>query len=77
MNIPRYNGGLFDPERYKFLEEMKAGDDILSEIIYELSYRTDKNGEVHSIDYKGLGERHLGTVYEGLLEHKFNLIKAK
>ena len=77
MNIPRYNGGLFDPERYKFLEENKAGDDILSEVIYELSYRTDKTGETHSIDYKGLGERHLGTVYEGLLEHKFSLANGK
>src|SRR3989338_4787748 len=70
MKIPRYNGGLFDPDKYKFLEEKKAGDDVLSEVIYELSYRTDKSGDVHSIDYKGLGERHLGTVYEGLLEHK-------
>jgi len=77
MNIPRYNGGLFDPERYKFLEEKKAGDDVLSEIIYELSNRTDKNGDVHSIDYKGLGERHLGTVYEGLLEHKFSFDNGK
>jgi Alw26I/Eco31I/Esp3I family type II restriction m6 adenine DNA methyltransferase len=71
LKIPRYNGGLFDPERYPFFEEKKVGDNILSEIIYELSCRTDKNGEEHSIDYKGLGERHLGTVYEGLLEHKF------
>ncbi len=77
MNIPRYNGGLFDPDRYKFLEEMKSGDDILSETIYELSYRTDKNGEEYSIDYKGLGERHLGTVYEGLLEHKFTFDNGK
>ncbi|MFZ6006988.1 MAG: Eco57I restriction-modification methylase domain-containing protein [Nitrospirota bacterium] len=77
MNIPRYNGGLFDPERYKFLEEKKVGDDVLSEIIYELSNRTDKNGDIHSIDYKGLGERHLGTVYEGLLEHRFSFDKGK
>jgi len=76
MNIPRYNGGLFDPERYNFLEEKKVGDDILSEVIYELSYRTE-NGDVHSIDYKGLGERHLGTVYEGLLEHKFSIDNGK
>ncbi|MBI3592846.1 MAG: N-6 DNA methylase, partial [Nitrospirae bacterium] len=76
MNIPRYNGGLFDPERYKFLEETKVGDDVLSEVIYELSYRTE-NGDVHSIDYKGLGERHLGTVYEGLLEHKFSFAAGK
>ncbi|MBI3592678.1 MAG: hypothetical protein HY099_04265, partial [Nitrospirae bacterium] len=48
MKIPRYNGGLFDPERYKFLEGNKVGDDVLSEIIYELSSRTDKNGDVHS-----------------------------
>ena len=55
----------------------KEGDDIISEIIYELSFRTDKNGDVHSLDYKGLGERHLGTIYEGLLEHKFALINGK
>ncbi|MBI4691070.1 MAG: N-6 DNA methylase, partial [Nitrospirae bacterium] len=77
MNIPRYNGGLFDPERYKFLEEKKVGDDVLSEIIYELSNRTDRNGNPVSIDYKGLGERHLGTVYEGLLEHKFSFDSGK
>lgn len=77
MNIPRYNGGLFDPERYSFLEDKKVGDDVLSEIIYELSNRTDKNGDVISIDYKGLGERHLGTVYEGLLEHKFSFDNGK
>ncbi len=77
MNIPRYNGGLFDPERYSFLEEKKVGDDVLSKVIYELSYRVDKGGEEHSIDYKGLGERHLGTVYEGLLEHKFNFNNGK
>ncbi len=76
MNIPRYNGGLFDPEKYEFLEEKKVGDDVLSEVIYELSYRTE-NGDVHSIDYKGLGERHLGTVYEGLLEHKFDFENGK
>jgi type I restriction-modification system DNA methylase subunit/fido (protein-threonine AMPylation protein) len=77
LKIPRYNGGLFDPERYSFLEEKKVGDDVLLEVIYELSYRTDKNGEEHSIDYKGLGERHLGTVYEGLLEHKFTFDNGK
>jgi Alw26I/Eco31I/Esp3I family type II restriction m6 adenine DNA methyltransferase len=77
LKIPRYNGGLFDPEKYSFLEEKKVGDDVLSEVIYELSYRTDKNGEEYSIDYKGLGERHLGTVYEGLLEHKFTFDNGK
>lgn len=30
MNIPRYNGGLFDTERYKFLEGKKVGDDVVS-----------------------------------------------
>ena len=77
MRVPRYNGGLFEAERYQFLNEKKVGDDIISKVINELSYRADKNGEVHSIDYKGLGERHLGTVYEGLLEHKFSLTNGE
>jgi len=77
LGVPRYNGGLFDPERYSFLITKKIGDDVISEVIYELSYREDKNGEIYSLDYKGLGERHLGTIYEGLLEYKFSLIGSQ
>jgi hypothetical protein len=77
LGVPRYNGGLFDPDRYSFLASKKVGDDVISEIIYELSFRNATNGEVYSLDYKGLGERHLGTIYEGLLEHKFALINDR
>jgi type I restriction-modification system DNA methylase subunit len=78
LGVPRYNGGLFDPERYSFLITKKIGDDVISEVIYELSYRYDnKSGEAYSLDYNGLGERHLGTIYEGLLEHKFNIANGK
>ena len=77
MSIPRYNGGLFDPERYKFLEENKAGDDILSEVIYELSYRTDKTGKPIALITKGLGKDILEPFMKVCLNTSLALLTVK
>ncbi|MEW6025913.1 MAG: N-6 DNA methylase [Planctomycetota bacterium] len=70
MKIPAYNGGLFDPERYQFLEQKKLPDKTVAGVIYKLAFREDKKKEVYSLDYKELGERHLGSIYEAILEQK-------
>lgn len=74
LGIPRYNGGLFDPERYPLLERWSIADRELAEVIRRLAFRTErdgaKDGSPSSIDYLNLGERHLGSIYEGLLEHR-------
>ena len=72
LNIPRYNGGLFDPNRYPFLETKKVADQFLADALRRLSYRTD-GAELVAFDYANLGERHLGSIYEGLLEHRLAL----
>ncbi len=72
LNIPRYNGGLFDPSRYPFLETKKVADRFLADALRRLSYRTDGAEQV-AFDYANLGERHLGSIYEGLLEHRLTL----
>ena len=69
FNIPRYNGGLFDPARYDFLECHQVADRPLADALRRLSYRTDGLEQI-AFDYAGLGERHLGSIYEGLLEHR-------
>ena len=63
LTVTTFNGGLFDPERHPFLEHYIAGDLSLCRAI-------DKLARVNSqfIDYRDLAERHLGTIYEGLLE---------
>ncbi len=63
LGVPRYNGGLFSPILHPFLENNAVGDRALVEAIDLLSRR---NGEF--VDYRTLGVRQLGSIYEGLLE---------
>jgi Eco57I restriction-modification methylase/N-6 DNA Methylase len=63
LSVATFNGGLFDPQRHPFLTRHTVGDAQLAAAIDLLS-RT--NGAF--IDYRDLAERHLGTIYEGLLE---------
>ena len=65
-HIPQYNGGLFNPGQHPFLERYGIGDDALAQVI-ELLTRT-KDGE--RITYRDLDVRHLGDIYEGLLEYQ-------
>jgi hypothetical protein len=73
--IPAYNGGLFDKdngEENKFLAENKLYGSYIKEILELLATSYDEEKEKRIIlDYKDLNIRHLGSVYEGLLEHKF------
>jgi len=73
LGIPAYNGGLFDPEEHQFIEENYVSNDYLAQAIYYLSTTTSDNGELIYANYDGLGTRHLGSVYEGLLEHQFEI----
>ena len=65
-DIPRYNGGLFNPTRHQFLVEKKIGNRSLAKIIDTLT-RTKKQ---ERIAYQDLAIQHLGNIYEGLLEYK-------
>ena len=65
-HIPQYNGGLFNPGQHPFLEKYEVGDNVLAQVI-ELLTRTEA-GE--RIAYRDLDVRHLGNIYEGLLEYQ-------
>ncbi len=70
--IPAYNGGLFDPEQHPFLETFKNNDQQLARGIDLLS-RT-RPGAVRGegrkkVTYRDLDIRHLGSIYEGILEY--------
>ena len=80
-NVPRYDGGLFDPEKHPELKQWKVGDWTLREVIKGLMYAPPptlarETMEVYfeeRIDYSDLDPRQLGTIYEGLLEHHLEL----
>jgi len=71
LGVPEYNGGLFNPEEHPFLEKQAIADAFLVRAIHQLARIQDKKlGREVAVDYNTLSERHLGSIYEGLLEFK-------
>jgi len=66
--VPPYNGSLFNPSKNEFLERHAVGDSYLAKVIDLLS----RSGGGF-IDYSTLDIRHLGSIYEGLLEFKLKI----
>ncbi|GAA0217332.1 Eco57I restriction-modification methylase domain-containing protein [Halobaculum roseum] len=74
LGIPPYNGGLFDEEEHAFLAENEVADRYIAEVVYRLGTTTADDGDGYVLaDYADLDTRHLGTIYEGLLEHEFRI----
>ncbi len=77
LGVPRYNGGLFDPTRHPFLEAHFVGDAFLVRAVdYLARRRKTENGRYtgfEAVDYRTLGVRQLGSIYEGLLEYKVSV----
>ncbi|MDR3708893.1 MAG: hypothetical protein P4L33_11370 [Capsulimonadaceae bacterium] len=72
--INTYNGGLFSDEEKPYLKDHNIANDFLAPALYALGYEETKSG-VAPIDYRDLSVRRLGTLYEGLLEFKLNIVK--
>lgn len=71
FHIPAYNGGLFDQEEHDFFKKYTLRDRYLAKVI-DLVARTNKGDEDGRarVDYFDLSVRHLGGIYEGLLEYQ-------
>ncbi len=74
LGVPVYNGGLFKDDQLGegvSPQAMALADKHLAEAIDLLARRDDKtSGEKLFIDYRDLDVRHLGSIYEGLLEFR-------
>lgn len=89
LNVPMYNGGLFMTEppeddssleawNARFLRDHVIPDRWLARGLDRLARDVDdKSHALVFIDYKSLGVRHLGSIYEGLLEFKLRLATEK
>jgi hypothetical protein len=79
--VPAYNGGLFDPGRRPFLTEHRIRNDYLQAALIRLSTIStkgksyDQDRKPQPIDYRDLSVRHLGSLYEGLLEYNLFVVE--
>jgi hypothetical protein len=73
LNVPAYNGGLFDPQKNQELEKWVIGDSSLADAIDLLSRSKINGGRKDFVDYSTLEIRHIGSIYEGLLEYKLRV----
>jgi Alw26I/Eco31I/Esp3I family type II restriction m6 adenine DNA methyltransferase len=75
FGVPRFNGGLFDPDHYPLLQQWAVADAVLAEVLRQLMFTPEKSGQkfvpFESVDYSDLSVQQLGSIYEGLLEHHF------
>ena len=69
IGLPPYNGGLFDRERAPLLDHIRLGDRVMADVIDALSFEQGPTGRRY-INYRDLGVRQLGSIYERLLEHE-------
>ncbi len=68
-SVPEYDGELFRNDEK--IDGLAIGNRYLAEALKELT-TSDGRG----IDYQNLGVRHLGSLYEGLLEYRVNQAKT-
>ncbi|MFB6178043.1 MAG: DNA methyltransferase, partial [Halobaculum sp.] len=73
LGVPPYNGGLFDREDHEFLTNNQIADRYVAEVIYRIATTESESGGQVMADYADLDTRHLGSIYEGLLEHEFRI----
>ncbi|GGL45138.1 hypothetical protein GCM10009037_30660 [Halarchaeum grantii] len=80
LYVPAYNGGLFrtnpdedGSEEAVFLANHEVGDAYLARVIDLLARSQTEEGGKTFVDYSSLGVRHLGSVYEGLLEYQLHV----
>lgn len=81
LSVPAYNGGLFrtDPDETdspeaRFLATHSIGDEHLATVIDQLTRSEATEGDAKTfVDYSSLDVRHLGSIYEGLLEYQLSI----
>ncbi|KWT84199.1 Eco57I restriction-modification methylase domain-containing protein [Candidatus Magnetominusculus xianensis] len=73
MNVPVYNGGLFEASKSGILKDHKIADPFIARALELLTTDYDRQLTSRFIDYSSLGVRHLGDIYEGLLEFRLQI----
>ncbi|TEU18425.1 MAG: hypothetical protein E3J21_06070 [Anaerolineales bacterium] len=74
--IIAYNGGLFDPEKQPTLAKRGARNPFVERALVALAFLPAGDGSLSldRIDYRDLAVRHLGSLYESLLEYNLFVV---
>jgi hypothetical protein len=75
LDIPAYNGGLFDDGDKPHLRTGCVADMHLTPALYDMAFMPDAHGTNghRPIDYRDLSVRHLGSLYEGMIEYRLQI----
>jgi hypothetical protein len=77
--VPAYNGGLFAEDRNSSAADLAAislSDSAFAPALASLLIDATAEGETGPIDFRSLGVREFGTIYEGLLESELSLAET-
>ncbi len=77
LSVPAYNGVLFsdDPEDSPHghaITKVKLSDSVFAPALSGLLLTTTEGGQLGPVDFRSLGVREFGTIYEGLLESELS-----
>lgn len=76
VGVAAYNGGLFSDAEKPYLKDHHLANEFLAPALFALGFEATKTG-FQPIHYRDLSVRHLGTLYEGLLEYRLNLVQQE
>ncbi|MDR0467279.1 MAG: restriction endonuclease [Campylobacteraceae bacterium] len=76
IDMPLFNGGLFDQDKAKLLNNPKFMDnETLKFILDELFNYGDGQKSLFKRDFKALSIAHIGNIYEGILSFRFEVVQ--
>lgn len=76
IDIPLFNGGLFDSTKTPILNGFKLIDNEVLKFILDSLYYFQKNGKsLFKRDFKTLSIAHIGKIYEGILSFRFEVVE--
>ncbi len=80
LDVPAYNGVLFssdkdDSPHGAAISKVKLTDSVFGHVLAGLLLTKGKEGELGAVDFRSLGVREFGTIYEGLLESELSEAK--
>jgi hypothetical protein len=68
LHMPAYNGSLFNSEKYPDLRRWKLSNEALLDALHSLTRIQDKENNYSFVNYASIEIRHIGTIYEKLLD---------
>jgi hypothetical protein len=77
LGVPAYNGVLFsddadDSEHGNALSKVRLKDSVFAPVLAGLLLTHAEGSEIGPVDFRSLGVREFGTIYEGLLESELS-----